>query len=106
MRPRAGETPNPLRPFGPRTPVPDEPPAPPALDLRERRVLQVVCDTLVPRVRVDADPGGFYERTATDLGVDEDVERIVLEYVSPEQRGDFRTPLRTFDTGALNRPRG
>src|SRR3990170_3870957 len=66
MRPRAGETPNPLRPFGPRGPVPDEPPAPPALDLRERRILQVVCDTLVPRVRVDADPGGFYERTATE----------------------------------------
>ena len=82
--------------------MPDEPPAPPALDLRERRVLQVVCDTLVPRVRVDADPGGFYERTATDLGVDEDVERIVLEYVSPEQREDFRTLLRTFDSRLVN----
>src|SRR3972149_845858 len=102
MRPRAGEPPTPLSPPGPRGPVPDEPPAPPALDLRERRVLQVGCDTLVPRVRVDADPGGFYERTATDLGVDEDVERIVLEYVSPEQREDFRTLLRTFDSRLVN----
>ncbi len=68
----------------------------------ERRTLQVLCDTLVPCLKEDPDPRAFYERKATDLGVDEDVARIIESYVSPDQRRDFHRLLRTVESPTLN----
>jgi len=68
----------------------------------ERRVLRTLCDTLVPRLSAEPDLGGFYARCATDLHVDEDIERIVLSYLSPEQRADFRRLLRTIESPIMN----
>lgn len=73
-----------------------------ALGAEERRTLQILCDTLAPCLKVDPDPNGFYERRATDFGVDEDVVRIIETYVSPEQREDFRQLLRAVDSPLLN----
>ena len=37
----------------------------------QRATLRLFCDTIVPRIERDADPDGFWARTATDLGVPE-----------------------------------
>lgn len=64
--------------------------------------MQVLCDTLFPRVEVDGEARPFYARQATDFGVDRDVARIIQEYVSPKQREDFRRLLRTVENPLLN----
>lgn len=69
---------------------------------RERRVLEVLCDTFVPRTKEDPDPHGFYARTATELGVPADVARIVEDYLSPDRREDFRRLLRVLDSRPAN----
>jgi choline dehydrogenase-like flavoprotein len=73
-----------------------------ALTAGERKVLAALCDTLVPALRVDPDPSGFFDRSATDLGVDGDIARIAETYFGPEQRTDFRRFLRTVESPALN----
>jgi len=72
------------------------------LTAEDRRTLEVLCDTLVPRLKVEPDPHGLYERTATDLGIHEDVERIITSYVTPDQRKDFLRLLRTIESPLLN----
>ncbi len=74
----------------------------PSFSDAERRALRALCDTLVPRLAADPDPSGLYSRSATDLRVDEDIERIVLSYLSPDQQSAFRRLLRTIETPALN----
>ena len=68
----------------------------------ERATLRNVCDTLVPRVSGVPDPDGLFGRSATDLGVDEDIVRIVSNYLSPEQQADFHRLLRTVENPLLN----
>ncbi|MGI0148110.1 MAG: gluconate 2-dehydrogenase subunit 3 family protein, partial [Thermoplasmata archaeon] len=73
-----------------------------ALTPDERRTLRLVADTLVPDLAVSPDPDGFFQRAASDLGVDADVARIIDSYVSPTQREDFRRLLRTLESPFLN----
>ena len=68
----------------------------------ERQTLRALCDTLVPRVPGVPDPDGLFGRAATDIQVDEDIVRIVGEYLAPEQRDDFRRLLRTVESPLLN----
>jgi choline dehydrogenase-like flavoprotein len=49
----------------------------------QRTVLARVCDTFVPALEVDEDPGGFYARSASALGVPEAVERTLAD-TAPE----------------------
>ena len=68
----------------------------------ERQTLRALCDTLVPRVTGVPDPEGLFARSATDLGVDEDIVGIVDEYLGAEQRDDFHRLLRTVENPLLN----
>ena len=68
----------------------------------ERATLRSLCDTLVPRVSGVPDPQGLFGRSATDLGVDEDIVGIVSNYLSPEQQADFHRLLRTVESPLLN----
>src|SRR3954454_8585979 len=43
----------------------------------QRQTLRLFCDTVVPRIERDPDPGGFWARTASDLGVPEGVEQLI-----------------------------
>src|SRR5689334_12981527 len=67
----------------------------------EMRVLEAVCDTLIPSLAppegVD-DPHGLYTRKASDLNVAQTIaETLALE--SPESKADFKQLL-----GLLNGP--
>ena len=68
----------------------------------ERATLRILCDTLVPRVPGVPDPQGLFGRSATDLGVDEDIIGIVSNYLSPEQQADFHRLLRTVESAWIN----
>lgn len=68
----------------------------------ERRTLRLVADTLVPSLDVPGDAHEFYRRSASDLGVDEDVARIIESYVLGEDASDFQRLLRTFENPGLN----
>src|SRR3954470_2077942 len=48
-----------------------------ALSDTQRQTLRLFCDTVVPRIERDPDPGGFWARTAGDLGVPEGVEQLI-----------------------------
>ena len=43
----------------------------------QRETLRLFCDTVVPRIERHPDPGGFWARTASDLGVPEAVEQLI-----------------------------
>jgi choline dehydrogenase-like flavoprotein len=68
----------------------------------ERRTLAAVCDALVPSIRREPDPHGFYARSATDLGIDGDIARIVETYLPPDRRADFRRFLHTLESPLWN----
>ena len=68
----------------------------------ERRTLAALCDALVPSLAADPDPAGLYGRSATDLGIHEDVARIVETLLSPERRADFRRLLGALDSRLWN----
>lgn len=77
-------------------------PEPDLLDPRSLIGLRALCDTLVPSLQVENNPGGFYGRRATDLGVDADVVRIVASYLSPDQRRDFLRFVRAVESPLWN----
>lgn len=56
------------------------------LDAPRRRTLRAVADTVVPSIRVGADPEGYWARSASDLGVDEILARVLAEDVPPPER--------------------
>src|SRR3954447_15130804 len=43
----------------------------------QRQTLRLFCDTVVPRIERDPDPGGFWARSTSDLGVPEGVEGLI-----------------------------
>ncbi|MFD7262345.1 GMC family oxidoreductase N-terminal domain-containing protein [Streptomyces sp. NPDC059874] len=55
-----------------------------------RAVLRAVCDTVVPRIERADDPTGFWQRTASDLGVDTALERIVTAMPAERRAGVVR----------------
>jgi choline dehydrogenase-like flavoprotein len=48
-----------------------------SLNDTQRATLRLFCDTIVPRIEREPDPGGFWARTATDIGVDQGVEQLI-----------------------------
>jgi choline dehydrogenase-like flavoprotein len=47
------------------------------LNETQRETLRAVCDTVVPRIDGREDPDGYWARTASDLGVDSALERLI-----------------------------
>ncbi len=68
----------------------------------ERRTLRILCDTLVPRIPVEPDPGRLFGRSATDIRADEDIVGIVTNFLAPDQQADFHRLLRTVERPLLN----
>ena len=69
----------------------------------EMRVLEAVCDTLIPSLAPpegEDDPHGFYARKASDLNVAQAIaETLALE--SPETKADFKQLLGLFNGPAF-----
>src|SRR5215472_11445928 len=53
------------------------------LNTAQRAILAALCDTVVPRVDVAEDPDGYWRRTASDIGVDAALERLIAGF--PEE---------------------
>jgi choline dehydrogenase-like flavoprotein len=53
----------------------------------QREALRVLCDTFVPRIEREPDPDGFWARAASDLGVPEGAEELILGIEDEEIRG-------------------
>jgi choline dehydrogenase-like flavoprotein len=49
--------------------------------------LRAFCDTIVPSIQRPGDPDGFWARTASDLGVDQGAEQIILTLPPELQAG-------------------
>jgi choline dehydrogenase-like flavoprotein len=52
----------------------------------QRATLRALCDTIVPSLDRDPDPHGFWSRRASDLGIDQAVEGVLLELPDPASR--------------------
>src|SRR3954454_15567278 len=53
----------------------------------QRQTLRLFCDTVVPRIERDPDPGGFWARSASDLGVPDGVEQLIATLDEQLQAG-------------------
>ncbi len=49
----------------------------------QRETLQAFCNTIVPTVPREFDPDGFWARQASDLGIDQVVEQVLLQLPDP-----------------------
>ncbi|MGA8804606.1 MAG: GMC family oxidoreductase N-terminal domain-containing protein, partial [Solirubrobacterales bacterium] len=58
-----------------------------ALSDAQRATLHAICDTVVPSLPRDRDPGGLWSRKASDLGVDAGAAQLISEIPDPELRG-------------------
>ena len=58
-----------------------------ALSDAQRATLTAICDTVVPSLARDRDPGGLWARKASDLGVDVGAAQLISEIPDPELRG-------------------
>ena len=57
------------------------------LDENRVAVLNSVCDTIVPSLPRDDDPGGFWARSAADTGADQAVALAIAEMPAADQEG-------------------
>src|SRR4051812_26451954 len=57
---------------------------PASLTDAQRAILRAVCDTVVPSIERHPDPTGHWARKASDLGVDQAFEQMMLETFPPE----------------------
>src|ERR1700688_4476693 len=57
------------------------------LTVNQRLALRALCDTYVPAIKVADDPTGFWARSASDLGVPEELARYLLDTVPEPLRG-------------------
>jgi choline dehydrogenase-like flavoprotein len=70
---------------------------------QELRTLSIVSDTIIPRIQTQkASSSAFYERSATDLGVDKALADIIETKLEPSLREQFRRLLRILDNRAYN----
>src|SRR3954468_10809509 len=53
----------------------------------QRATLRLFCDTVVPRIERDPDPGGFWARTASDLGLPQGVAPLLATLGAELQAG-------------------
>jgi choline dehydrogenase-like flavoprotein len=67
-----------------------------------RAALGAFCDAVVPRLERDEDPGGFWARSATDLGVDRAIEDVIRQ-LPEEQRAGLLELLDALDSFGLAR---
>lgn len=79
----------------------------PGLDLSAfspslRVALRAAVDTLVPASAGEASAPGFFERSATQLGVDRAIEAVVDEHLGERARAEFVALLRTMERPAAN----
>jgi choline dehydrogenase-like flavoprotein len=56
------------------------------LNDEQRATLRALCDTIVPAIAHEPDPDGFWGRKASDLGIDQAVEGVVLGLPDPVSR--------------------
>ena len=68
----------------------------------QRQTLRLFCDTVVPRIERDPDPGGFWARTASDLGVPEGVEELIAT-LDDEIRGGLLELIDAIDSQGIAR---
>ena len=57
---------------------------PPAITDTQRQTLRLLCDTFVPRIKAPLDPSGFWARTASDLGADNEIAAFLTTGAPPE----------------------
>jgi choline dehydrogenase-like flavoprotein len=57
------------------------------LNERQRELLVAVCDTVVPAVRREPDPDGFFARRASDLGVPQAAEMVIATMPDEQRAG-------------------
>jgi choline dehydrogenase-like flavoprotein len=70
-----------------------------------REALRALCDTIVPRIERDDDPGGFWVRTATELGVDAAAEDFLLGIPDPVARDGLLELLDGFAESGIESAR-
>src|SRR3712207_833168 len=68
----------------------------------QRETLRLFCDTVVPRIERDPDPGGFWARTASDLGVPDGVEQLI-DGLDDELRAGLCQLLDAIDSQGIAR---
>src|SRR2546423_15227507 len=57
------------------------------LDESQRGALRAFCDTIVPPIDHQPDPGGLWRAAATDLGIDAGVEELIAGIPDEAVRG-------------------
>jgi choline dehydrogenase-like flavoprotein len=68
----------------------------------QRATLRLFCDTIVPRIEREPDPGGFWARAATDIGVDQGVEQLI-DSLDEELRTGLGELLDALESQGLER---
>jgi choline dehydrogenase-like flavoprotein len=53
----------------------------------QRHTLRLFCDTVMPRIEREPDPGGFWARSASDMGVPDGVEQLMATLDEQLQAG-------------------
>jgi long-chain-alcohol oxidase len=75
---------------------------PEALSANQRAVLAAVCETLLPELRVDPDPAGFFATGARQAHTAERVERLIGQLQDPLDRFRLRLLLSALGSPAVN----
>ncbi len=78
------------------------PPESPLFTEREMQILSAICDTLVPALDVTPDPGGFYARRASDLGVPAAIASAIETTVDPNSQKLLKLTLDLLDQPLAN----
>ena len=69
---------------------------------REFNTLVLICDTLIPQLVFDDDPHGFYERSASDVGVPPRLATLVEEVSTPILFRELQLFLRLIEVPLVN----
>ncbi|HET7040314.1 MAG TPA: gluconate 2-dehydrogenase subunit 3 family protein, partial [Gemmatimonadales bacterium] len=69
-----------------------------ALSDRQRGVLAAICDTLLPSLAREPDPGGYFAAGALATGTPARVERMLAELPDDQDRRRLAMLLRVLDS--------
>ena len=72
------------------------------LSPRERAVLAAVCETLLPPIPRQDDPGGCFAAGAREVGTIDRAERLIARIPDEDSRRQLRFLLRTLDLPLVN----
>ncbi len=79
----------------------------PFLSDRERQILTLICDTLIPELDIPSNGNSaLYQTKASDYGVAEMLEETLETTRSQFDLQQFRLLMRTFNSGIINRLTG